>query len=237
MRGWWQEISSLVLPTRCAGCGGPRGVVCARCREALAAGPAGRVRTVVRPAGLPPVYAACDYADEARALLLAHKERGALTLAGPLGAALAVSAGRALGDARGFLAGGRQLYVVPVPSAPAAVARRGHDPVRRMALAAAGRLRREGFPASALALLRQCRPVVDQVGLGAGARLANLSGAHRARPGLLPAGGLVLLVDDVVTTGASLAEAARAVRASGGRPLAAAVVAAPVRGRDERTHE
>jgi predicted amidophosphoribosyltransferase len=236
MRGWWEEINGLVLPTACAGCGGGRTALCEPCRRALCAGPARRVRPVPEPAGLPPVFAVADYADQARAVLLAHKERGVLALARPLGLALAVSV-RAATRAEAVVPAGSPLSLVPVPSARASVARRGHDPVRRIALAAAGSLRRDGTAARVRCVLRQRRRVSDQSGLSAQRRLANLSGALVAvGRGPAPAGP-VLLVDDLITTGASLAEAARAVRAAGGIVVGAAVVAAPSsapRGRTRR---
>ncbi|MGP3970757.1 ComF family protein [Streptomyces sp. 6N223] len=222
---WCQEIVGLVLPVACSGCGEGRVVLCEECRRVLGAGPARRVRPWPEPPGLPPVYAVAEYADRARAVLLAHKERGMLALAVPLGRALALSVRAACGEGRGG-----PLSLVPVPSARAAVARRGHDPVRRIARAAAGVLRREGMAARVRPVLRQRRGVADQAGLSARQRLANLSGALAVTPGGLAGDEPVLLVDDLVTTGASLTEAARAVRAAGGMPLGAAVVAAmPVR--------
>ncbi|MEU7199977.1 phosphoribosyltransferase family protein [Streptomyces sp. NPDC045470] len=121
------------------------------------------------------------------------------------------------------------LLLIPVPSARRAVAGRGHDPVRRIALAAARDLRREGVPVRVLSALRQRRTVADQAGLSARQRLANVSGALTVVPGAvrLLAEAPVVLVDDLMTTGASLAEAARAVRAAGGRVVGAGVVAAP----------
>jgi predicted amidophosphoribosyltransferase len=236
VREWWQEIGSLVLPTACAGCGRGRILLCDACRRALCPGPARRVRLLSpEPPGMPAVHAAAEYADRARAVLLAHKERGALPLAGPLGRALAASVRAAVRGAAGprdagtsWAAGSAgSLSLVPVPSARSAVARRGHDPVRRIALAAAGTLRREGLAVRVRPVLRQRRSVADQAGLGAAQRLANLAGALTAPPGGLPAGEPVLLVDDLVTTGASLTEAARVVRAAGCRLLGAAVVAGP----------
>ncbi|MET9168959.1 ComF family protein, partial [Streptomyces cellulosae] len=84
MRSWWRDLADLVLPAECGGCGRPRAVLCDRCRTALSGG-ARRVRPAPEPRGLPPVHAAAPYADEVRAVLLAHKERGALALARPLG--------------------------------------------------------------------------------------------------------------------------------------------------------
>ncbi|MFI5973739.1 ComF family protein [Streptomyces sp. NPDC051452] len=223
MRGWWRDLADLVLPAECAGCGAVRTVLCPRCRSALGEGAARRVRPVPEPAGLPVVHAAAPYADEVRALLLAHKERGALSLAGPLGTALAgavragLGVGGDVGRPFGTWAGGPVL-LVPVPSARWAVRARGHDPVRRMALAAAGELRRTGTSARVVAVLRQRRAVADQTGLDARQRLENLAGALEvsAGAGRLLGAGRVVLVDDLITTGASLAEAARALREAAG---------------------
>ncbi|WBB58994.1 phosphoribosyltransferase family protein [Streptomyces sp. WMMC500] len=227
MRGTGRELAGLVLPAGCAGCGAGRGAgaLCAGCAAELAAGAVRRVVPRPRPAGLPAVYAAVAYAGAARAALLAHKERGALSLARPLGSAVAAGV-------RAAAAVGERVVLVPVPSARTAVLRRGHDPVRRLALVAAERLRRGGIRVELLPVLRQRRAVADQAGLSAAARRRNVSGALEVVRGgalrLRAPGCRVVLVDDVLTTGASLAEAARAVRAAGcPGGLAAAVVAAP----------
>ncbi|MCZ0995098.1 phosphoribosyltransferase family protein [Streptomyces noursei] len=179
---------------------------------------AGAARPV--PAGLPRVWAGAPYADEVRVVLLAHK-RARRTAAGR--ATGAVLAGRCGGG------GGAALLLVPVPSARESGGGRGHDPVRRIALAASAELRRVGVGARVLAVLRQHRAMIDQAGLDARQRLANVAGALEV-PGVagrLLTGVPVVLVDDLVTTGATLAEAARAVRAVGGWVTGAAVVAAP----------
>ncbi|MEU5163512.1 phosphoribosyltransferase family protein [Streptomyces sp. NPDC020875] len=270
MRGWWREISGLVLPAACGGCGVPRTPLCEECAAELYGSPARRVRPDPVPPGLPVVCAAAPYADAVRAVLLAHKERGDLGLARPLGIALAgavraVVSGpdpsavrsvpgrcdgvrgpgrptgpygtpgtggtrRTRGPGRTGGEGGARggpLLLVPVPSARAAVRARGHDAARRIALAAAGELRRTGTDAVVLPVLRQCRPVADQAGLTARERVVNLTGALRAADTAvrLSAGGTVVLVDDLITTGASLTEAVRALRTAGA--AFAAVVAAP----------
>ncbi|WAZ22135.1 ComF family protein [Streptomyces cinnabarinus] len=222
MRGWWRDLTDLVLPAECGGCGQPRTVLCPQCRTALSGVAPCRVRPDPEPPGLPVVHAAARYADEVRAVLLAHKERGALALAAPLGVALAGAVREGLRAEHGPRGGA--VLLVPVPSARGAVRARGHDPARRIALAAAAELRRAGTPARVLAVLRQRRAVADQSGLNSRQRLDNLAGALEVAPGggrLLgggPGGGSVVLVDDLMTTGASLAEAARAVRegAAGG---------------------
>lgn len=222
-------------------------MLCAPCRAALYGAAPGRVRPVPQPPGLPAVHAAARYGDEVRAVLLAHKERGVLALAGPLGTALAgavrsglSSAGRradgaVTGSGARRAAAGAEVPVllVPVPSGRHAVRARGHDPARRIALAAAGELRRTGTRARVLAVLRQRRAVADQAGLDSRQRLANLAGALTLAPGAgrLLDEGQVVLVDDLMTTGASLAEAARAVRA--GRTVRAEAARTGVYGRSD----
>ncbi|MFC3577959.1 ComF family protein [Streptomyces yaanensis] len=220
MRRWWQDLTDLVLPAECGGCGRPRTVLCPECRAALHSTAPRRVRPVPEPVGLPVVHAAAPYGGAVRATLLAHKERGVLTLAGPLGTALARAVRAGLDTAGSGTAAGRvvPLLLVPVPSSRHAVRARGHDPARRIALAAAGELRRAGTAARVAAVLRQRRPVADQSGLNSRQRLANLAGALDVAAGgaRLLTGGRVVLVDDLMTTGASLTEAARAVRAAFG---------------------
>lgn len=222
----------LVLGSACLLCGTPGRVLCRRCDASLPsrAGPAWPTPV---PAGLVRPASAGEYADALRTLVVEHKERTRLALAAPLGrllAAAVLDADAAAGD------GGRDtdLVLVPVPSHPAVVRARGHDPVRRMALAAAGRVRRSGRRARVVPLLGVLTRPEDQAGLGATARAENVSGRFRVRPhvGIGREGRpRVVLVDDVVTTGSTLREAQRALEAAGHGPIGSATVAATRRRR------
>ena len=176
--------------------------------------------------------AAGEYAGILRALVLEHKEHGRLALARPLGRVLAVAvvdAWQAAPPEPGPGSGrGVPVLLVPVPSHPAVVRSRGHDPVLRTARAAAAELRRGGVPAAVVPLLRVAQRPEDQAGLDAQARRRNLHGRFAARAGAEPAAhrGGVVLVDDVLTTGATLREAQRALEAIGMLPVGAATVAA-----------
>lgn len=203
------DLLDLVLPRDCAGCDRPGRTLCAACRAALGALEPFEHQPARPPPWLPAVVAAAPYEGVVRSLLLAHKERGRTTLAGPLGALLASA----------LEVFGQDVLLVPAPSSRAAVRARGHDHARRLTAAAA---RRRGLRWSPL--LASARAVADQAGLGAAARAANLDRALVARRDL--PGTPVVLVDDVVTTGATLAEAARALSAVGADVRGAAVVAA-----------
>ncbi|HEV2636064.1 MAG TPA: hypothetical protein VGX23_12995 [Actinocrinis sp.] len=228
--------------------------VCAACAAALDRVPV-RVHPARGRAGLAAVYALAAYREPLSDLIVAQKERGRLDLAGPLGRMLGTVVRAALaecppggGDESGlsYISGaadrpqawaGWRILLVPIPSNRAAERRRGHRPVLRMARVAAADLRREGFPVRVLRALRHGRPVADQVGLSQAARAANLAGAMRVTPAGVRAlsGGrcVVVLADDVCTSGATLSEAARALGAAAGpgsgRRLLAAVLAGPVR--------
>ena len=205
------DLLDLVLPRHCAGCGVPGRTLCAPCAEQLGR-PAFEHRPTPAPDGLPPLTTVAAYDGAVRSVLLAHKERGHLAMARPLGRALAEA----------VRLHGPGAVLVPVPSAAAAVRARGHDHARRVAAVAGRRLGQR-----TAAVLVQCRAVADQAGLDAGARARNLQGALAVRRRL---DGLdVVVVDDLVTTGATVVEAARALTAAGARVRGAAAVAVTLR--------
>lgn len=229
----------LVLGSSCAGCGAPGPAVCAGCRDLLPA------PVPARPSPTPPGFGTCwasgEYAGVLSHAIVAHKERGRTAVAPFLAQrlALAVAAAVAAGPPSGPRATppGPRVVLVPVPSRPGVVRARGDDPLGRVVRGAATLLRRGGGDVRVLPLLRSRRGVVDQAGLDAAARAANLAGSMTCpSPGVrrLARGGpaLVVVCDDVVTTGATVVEARRALLAVGVRPHATAVVAA-VRRRHE----
>ncbi len=233
--GWWAALADLVWPASCPGCGltgASAAPACAACLTAFAVTPLPTAPDP-RPAWLPALWSVADYDGRARAVLLAYKEHGARRLAGPLGAALGAALGTALASApaAGATAAQRSsvVVVVPMPSSPVARRSRGEDPTLRLARTAVIRLRARGQPVTLLPALVQSRGLRDQAGLSATDRIRNLSGGLRVRPSAvrsLETASAVLLADDIVTTGATLAEATRALRACDVAVSGAAVVAA-----------
>lgn len=218
----------LVLGSQCVGCERPGRLLCDACRRALDVVPAPAWPTPVPP-GLVAPWAATSYDGTVRAMVLGHKEHRLLTLAGPLGHLLAAAAWAALSDLRPVPA---RLLLVPVPSRPGSTRQRGHEPTLAITRAAARRLATRGVDARCVPLLRTRPGLADQAGLDATARAANLAGALRVHPPamrrLARSGRPVhlLVCDDVLTTGATAAEAQRALRDVGLPPLAVVAVAA-----------
>ena len=197
-------IRDVLLVPRCAGCGDPGTWFCLACRDlcepAAVSGPV-------------PVRAAGVYAGPLREAIHKLKYGSERAVADDLGALVAR-------EVSGDLARGTMLdAVVPVPLHPARALARGYDQAALLAAAVAART---GLPLrGALHRVRLGRP---QVELDRLARAANVRRAFVTEAGALR-GLAVALVDDVITTGATIADAATAARAAGARAVRAYVVA------------
>jgi len=227
--GLLAALRDLLLPRECAGCGVPGAVLCRRCTAWLAVPHLAQPRRF--PAGFPPTVAAGAYAGPVRPAVNAFKERGRAELAGPLGTALALAVAGVLA---GLPAPADPVRLVPVARRAAALRARGRDHVRELTARAVAELRAAGLPAAEARLLRRSGRAADSAGLSVAQRRANLAGTVALRPGphRLPAGAVLVVVDDVVTSGATLTEAAAVLAPAAGPdgpPVLAAVVAATPR--------
>ncbi|WP_037181533.1 ComF family protein [Rhodococcoides fascians] len=218
MSGVLAAMLDLALPRECGGCGRPGAQWCARCEDELVSPP---IALTPRVDPFVPCWALGTYVGARRAAVLALKERNRHDLAAPIGRAVAA----ALHHLRVYghldppeLA---RLVLIPAPTRARAARSRGGDPVRRFAADAAAALWPE--PVSMVPALAMAHGVRDSVGLGAAQRAANISGRIRVRRGA-PALELgcgagsatsVLLIDDVMTTGATAAESVRVLKEFG----------------------
>lgn len=207
------RLLALVAPPLCLGCGGLAGRVeplCGACRRRLRW--LGAETAVV---GGVELWAPVAYEEPARALVRGLKFRGAT------GSAATIAAQIAAGVPPDWLA---SATLVPVPLHPARLRRRGYNQAALVASALAARL---DLPLVDCLERRGAR--TTQVGRGRTERLAGVAGSVRVRvPEQVPP--TALLVDDVATTGATLAACAAALR-DAGAPAVRAVAYARTPGR------
>ena len=206
-------LGDLVLPGACAGCGAERVPLrfgtCAACAAALTALVPFPAAPAPVPPGLPPCTAVGAYAGPLRGALLAYKERGRHRLARPLGVLLAGAVARAALRAGG--GPGEPLLIVPVPSTAKAVRERHGDHMARLANHAVRHLREKGWRATVYQPMRAlARP--DSATLDAPGRVKAAENSLTIRAGRIRVlrrrmtmGGTLIVVDDIVTTGATLA--------------------------------
>lgn len=207
----------VLVPVQCAGCGAPDQVLCPACAATLTGVPMRPVPPVAR--ARVPILAVAAHTGVHRHLVLAWKLAGRRDLEPALMAAMA-RAGAAVAPGRGTCQP-RPIWVVAAPSGPFRAVR-GRPGVEVLARGVAHGIARAGHPTRVVhALARRGGPVQH----GASAR-QRTRGARTVRPRLAMDGVSVVVVDDVLTTGSTLAACVDAVRSAGGSVLGAVVLSA-----------
>lgn len=200
-----ESLIDLVWPASCACCGAWGVDLCPSCDEQWRS-PESLVVTPHHLGGRR-VHAAHRFEGAVRTGVTAYKDTGRTCLRPSLVRSLRWAVADALTSAEA--ASVDQWMLIPVPSSSASRRRRGRAPLDEVAegvLSGAHKVLRRG------PVLRHRHHVRDQSGLGREARWANVSGAFEASRGSPSLEGMgVVIVDDVVTTGATLAAAAAAI--------------------------
>lgn len=206
LRQAWADALALLLPVVCAGCGEPDVDLCDDCARAVQ--PRATRHTLETDGRAIAVWSGLPFEGIAARVLRAIKEEGRTPLARALAPALAEAV---------WQVGAPGAVLVPVPTSRASFRRRGFRVPELLAARAGLRTTR---------LLRPARRTADQRGLDRVARRRNVAQSLRSRD----ASSLrIVVLDDVVTTGATLEEAVRALRAAGADVVGAVAVAATPR--------
>lgn len=208
------STADLLLGAACPACGRAGFGVCGVCRAAVAASLSPRVfwrRTI--DGRLLDAVALADYAAPLSSLIVAHKDHHARGVRRLLGQCLAACVA-----VTGWAEAG--VVLVGVPSGREALLERGFDPWRAIGRHASRIL---GLPL--VPLLRRVGEQADSTDLGVDGRWSVQAGSMSAKHG----GRRVVLVDDVLTTGATLWEASRALTDAGHEVVGRAVICAVAR--------
>ena len=190
------ELSHLVFPTRCYGCNSLGISICTDCRREWIPH---YYKTHIN---LLSVHSAIRYTPTASKIILAAKENGLQGADDLLIAAIVHVLSKARLD-RGY------FTLVPVPSSKRSQRRRGRSFIVDLTKAIS---KHTGIAVNDC--LQVSRRVSDQSGLTRIQRSSNMHGAFSVKPGAILRGDAIV-IDDVVTTGATLREAARALNSQG----------------------
>jgi predicted amidophosphoribosyltransferase len=216
-------LTDLVLPSDCAGCGtaalGATAGICPDCAAELARLVPYETAPTPTPYGLPVCIALGPYDGVLRELVLAYKDRGRHRLARPL--AVQLARGVAACAVRLGHSPGSPVVVIPVPSTAAAARQRHGDHMRRLARETVRTLNGRGWPA-AVSSVAAAWPRADSAHLSAADRAVAARDAFRTRStparrvaAAAAVGACVIAVDDVLTTGATLASLAAQLTSDG----------------------
>ncbi len=213
----FSSLSEIIFPSRCLGCRQLGIQICSQCRALW--NPHIYRTQIVSEVNAFPVYSAVEYSSVAQRVLLSSKESGLIDADQLIIQALSHSLSYMYGE-QGI------ADLVPVPSRKSATRRRGRNFILTHTIELSKDPKVLTRP-----LLRHTRRIQDQSLLSATERQSNLSGSLVCKE---KAEGLrtpIIIVDDVVTTGATLREAGRALHAGGFTVIGAitACVAKPLR--------
>ncbi|MDR2665519.1 MAG: double zinc ribbon domain-containing protein [Oscillospiraceae bacterium] len=213
--GFLATFLDLLFPPKCVFCGGvlmhSDDAYCRRCERNLPFTEGDD--TAWRGEGFDICVSPLHYRDEVRRSILRYKFKGKSDYAESYGAVLAQCIRQNLA--------GKYDIISWIPLSEQRAKKRGYDQAMLLALAAA-----LGLDDVAVETLRKTRDACAQSTLsGRDARAENISGAYEVADAELVEGKRVLLIDDIVTTGSTLAECARTLRAAGAVSVCAAALA------------
>ena len=153
-----------------------------------------------------PIYFKCDYTSKTASVILAAKEGNDLKSTALLASAISESIALSITD----LGLSNLITLISIPSAPSSIRRRGRDHINTLAEYVLKDLHQKSITAYYLPILFQKKSIRDQSQLSSQQRIENTKGKFSVKSCEIPQGA-VYLIDDLITTGASMLEGVRAL--------------------------
>ena len=184
-----KSLKELVFTKVCISCAAPEYWLCPSCLSAW--------NTSVKKNFIEgkPIYFKSDYTSKTASVILAAKEGNNLNAIELLASELRISS---------------EITLVTIPSAPSAIRRRGRDHINTLAEYVQKNLQQKSIRAQYAPILFQKKSIKDQSQLSSQQRMENTKGKFAVKSCEIPQGA-VYLIDDLITTGASMLEGVRAL--------------------------
>ncbi|MEK7081374.1 MAG: phosphoribosyltransferase family protein [Patescibacteria group bacterium] len=211
----WRKIIDFIFPKRCLGCGKNEEILCFSCLNGIPkAGWAGDK-----------IHPALDYRDDKlKKALWLFKYGGYASFADIFGEIIYDKILEEIADMKIF-AGDGKFIVIPIPLSPAKLKKRGFNQSELMARKIC-ELGGEGLFVLRNDILIKVKETESQMSIRQKEkRLRNLVGAFAVKNGADLRGGNVIIIDDIITTGATINEATRVLKEAGAREVIAFTVA------------
>jgi ComF family protein len=195
-----KSLKELVFTQVCISCCAPRIWLCPSCRSVW--------NTNIKKSHVQniPIYFKCDYSSKSAPVILSAKENNNLDAISLLASAISQSIAFSLSDLRLD----RVVTLITIPSAPAAIRRRGRDHINTLARFVQQELKEKLITTNYAPILFQKKSIRDQSQLSSKQRMENTKGKFAVKSCEIPQGA-VYLIDDLITTGASMIEGVRAL--------------------------
>jgi predicted amidophosphoribosyltransferase len=204
-----KSLQQLLYPASCLVCQKPNQLICPSCistwQQPIKTGQVQKI----------PIYFSTYYSVESAKIILSAKENGNAVARHLLANALSNAIERVISDFKLQ----ESITLITIPSRKSAIRKRGRDHINQLAAEVISLVNIDGVEISNLNMLRLNKSIEDQSKLNKGERAANLSGAYLAISPETPPKNLII-IDDLITTGASVQEAVRALSIINLRPVA-----------------